>query len=276
MLVFVLPAFFFTWLPDGEARPAPRPRPRPRPEAPKVNQQAAKAIPALVGNYKFGSNKDQIINLLTTGLRKEYTEQIRKAGNDPMRQDRLRRDLEDEIRKVRKSYIAFDGKRTNWDSSLVDDQFGHNNGESMLVYLEKEQQRFFYFHHGRLYKQFIAFNADHPNYKGLTFPAFLGKLIQAFGQGNAVFQKDVSGNSRLHHVEWIGANNIYMWAVDKSTVYGNFCVVLFDNTMKEKVDQGRKASGEGPRRTSDDDLIDSISKPPSEQDMQADPDKDMP
>jgi hypothetical protein len=261
ILLLVAPMVLLGWSPDGDAR---RRRPPPRREASKVNQQAAKAIPALVGKYKWNLNKDQVVRLLTANLMKAYIERIRKARNDPMRQDRLRAEEAAEIAKVRKSFTEFDGKRTNWDSSIIDDQFGHSNSESMVVYLEKEQQRFFFFYNGKLYKQFIAFNADHPNYKGLTFPQFLGKLIQAFGQGTPVFLKDVAGQSRLHHVEWIGANNVHMWAVDKSTLYGNFCVVLFDSTTKAKVDEGRKTSGAGPRRAGDDDLIDSVTKPKPE------------
>ena len=262
VVLFLVPMLLAAWVSDSDARRRRRRRRRrPRPAAGQTSPQAAKAIAALVGKYKWNLTPNQVIRLLTVNLKKTYNAKIRKAQGHPLRQDRLRRDLAAEIRKIKRSYVKFDGHRTNWDSSIVDDQFGHNNGESMLVYLEKEQQRFFFFHNGRLYKQFIAFNADHPNYKGLTFPQFLGKLIQAFGQGKPVFQKDVAGQSRLHHVEWIGANNVHMWAVDKSTIYGNFCVVLFDNTMRQSVLSGRRMTGASRPRSADDALIDSVTKP---------------
>lgn len=262
-VVFLLvPVFLLVWVPDTDARHRRRRhRARPRPVAGQTSPQAAKAIASLVGKYKWNLTPNQVVRLLTVNLKKSFYKRIRKAQGHPLKQDRLRRELAAAIRKIKTSYVKFDGSRTNWNSSIIDDQFGHHNGESMLVYLEKEQQRFFFFHNGRLYKQFIAFNADHPNYKGLTFPQFLGKLIQAFGQGKPVFKKDVAGQSRLHHVEWIGANHVYMWAVDKSTIYGNFCVVLFNQTMRQSVLSGRQMSGAGPRRTADDDLIDSVTKP---------------
>ncbi len=169
------------------------------------------------------------------------------------------------ILKVKKSLFKFTGKRTGWDSSIIDDQFKHNNQESIVVYLESEQQRFFFFHNGKLYKQFIAFNSDHKNYKGLTFPQFLGKLIKLFGAGKPEFKKDLAGQSRLHHVQWIGLKKVHMWAVDKSTIYGNFCVVLFQNEMKTKVLEGRKLTG-GDRRRGLDPLIDSVTKPRKETD----------
>ena len=260
VILVLAPILLTVWVSDGDAR---RRRRRHKPAAAQVNQRAAKAIAALVGKYKWRLNKDQVIRLLTKKIRKNYYKKIRKARNQPMKQDRLRRELRSQINKVKSSFIRFDGHRSNWDSSIVDDQFKQNNNESMVVFLEKEQQRFFFFHNGQLYKQFIAFNADHPNYKGLTFPQFLGKLIQAFGQGKPVFQKDVAGQSRLHHVEWIGANNVRMWAVDKSTIYGNFCIVLFNEPMRQAVLSGRKMTS-GSSRTSTDDLIDSVTKPKRE------------
>jgi len=263
VIALLAPVLLLAWTLDSDARRRRRRGPR-KPAEEKVNPQAAKAIPALVGKYKWKLNRHKVERLLTKKVRKSYAERIRKAASSPMRQDSLRRELADQIKKVRGSYVKFDGKRTNWDSSIVDDQFQHRNNESMMVFLEKEQQRFFFFHNGKLYKQLIAFNADHPNYKGLTFPQFLGKLIQAFGKGKPVFKKDVAGQSRLHHVEWIGADGVHMWAVDKSTIYGNFCVVLFHDGMRKDVLSGRKLTGSGPRRTRTDDLIDSVTKPKRE------------
>jgi hypothetical protein len=48
--------------------------------------------------------------------------------------------------------------------------------------------------------------------------------------------------------------------VDKSTIYGNFCVVLFDSAMKKKVEEGRKLFSRD-RRRGVDPLIDSVTKP---------------
>lgn len=247
------------WTTDGDARRRRRRR-RPKPNVEKVNQRAAAAIAALTGKYKWGLAPMKVVKLLTANIRKDYIKQIRAAKGRPSHQDKLRRELAMKLSKVKKSYYKFAGTQTGWDSSIVDDQFKHGNGESLVVYLEKEQQRFFFFHNDRLYKQFIAFNADHKNYKGLTFPQFLGRLITAFGQGTPVFSKDIAGQSRLHHVEWIGAKKVHMWAVDKSTIYGNFCVVLFHEDMKTKVLEGRKLTGTDDRRRIDP-LIDSVTKP---------------
>ncbi len=264
-ILFITSILLLAWTTDADARRRRRRRKKP-PKKEKVNKRAAAAISALTGKYKWGLKPSKVIKLLSANLKKEYIKRIRLAKNSPRKQDRLRKELKRKMRKVKKSYYKFTGKRSGWDSSIVDDQFKHNNQESLVVFLEKEQQRFFFFHNGKLYKQFIAFNADHKNYKGLTFPQFLGKLIKLFGAGAPVFKKDLAGQSRLHHVEWIGAKKVRMWAVDKSTIYGNFCVVLFQKEMKDKVIAGRKLSGSGTRRRGYDPMIDAVTKPRKETD----------
>ncbi len=261
-VLFIASFLLISWTTDADAR---RRRRRKAPKKEKVNKRASAAIAALTGKYKWGLGPMKVVKLLTANLKKEFIQRIRKAKSSPREQDRLRRELRLKLAKVKRSYFKFTGKRTGWDSSIIDDQFKHNNQESIVVYLEAEQQRFFFFHNGKLYKQFIAFNADHKNYKGLTFPQFLGKLIKLFGVGKAEFKKDLAGQSRLHHVQWIGAKQVYMWAVDKSTIYGNFCVVLFQNERKTKVIEGRKLMG-GDRRRGYDPLIDSVTKPRKETD----------
>ena len=259
IVALLVPVLLASWLFEADAR---RRRRRKRPPATTtevVNKRSAAAIAALVGKYKWKLQPMTVVKLLTGNLKKVYIGKIRKSRSEPTKQDRLRRELAAALAKVKKSFIKFQGTQSGWDSSIIEDQFAHRNDESMVVFLEKEQQRFFFFHDNKLWKQFIAFNADHPNYKGLTFPQFLGRLIKAFGAGKPVFQKDSAGQSRLHHVEWIGANNIYMWAVDKSTIYGNFCVVLFHNTMKQKVLAGRKANPS--TRPGVNPMIDAVTKP---------------
>ena len=202
----------------------------------------------------------KVMKMVTTRIKKQYWKKIRKAKGEPLKQDRLRRELASAVVKVKKSYTKFSGQRTNWDSSIVDDQFKHNNSESLLVTIDKKQNSFFFFHNDKLYKMFIAFNADHPQYKGLTFPRFLALLIKTFGQGVPSFQKDVAGQSRLHHVAWKGSANTAMWAVDKTTLYGNFCLVIYNTQLDSKVKEGRKLNSPA-RRPSIDPLIDSVVKP---------------
>jgi len=233
------------------ARQAPRPR-------------ASAAIKRLVLPFKWGMSHSRVENLLIKQLRKRYYPLIHKASGNSLRQDRLRNELTKDIRSMRKSFIRFDGRKSNWDGSIVDDQFVHKNNESMLVVLDRDQQRFFFFFHDRLYKVMIAFNNDHPKYKGLTFPKFVSVLIQAYGQGKPVFLPDAAGINKLHHVEWEGSGHSILWALNKTEVYGNLCLVVMDKPVLTQLMEGRKlVSSMTTHHPAVNPLIQAISRPPS-------------
>ena len=119
-----------------EKKPAPPPAATP---------EQKKAMAELMGAYTFGMSKDQIVGQLTKQIDERFAEQI-KATSDVYTQDKLRKEKQKEITRVRQSLIEFDGKKSGWDVSLIDEEFAHNTHESMLMYWENEggknQRRF--------------------------------------------------------------------------------------------------------------------------------------
>lgn len=252
-------------VPNASARRRRRRRKARKAREAKEKPKASAAIKRLAGPFKWGMTPNKVISILRKRVRAKYLPKIRKTSSK-MRQDRLRRELAAEVRKIKRSYVKFGGKHTSWQSSIVDDQFEKRNNESMLVVMEEDQQRFFFFYHTKLYKQMIAFNSDHPKYKGLTFPKFVQILMKVYGQGRPVFEPDAAGINKLHHVEWIGPDNYKLHAIDKSGVYGNFCLLLIDSKMEANVERGRKAVRS--MRTQEpelDPLIESVTKPEEEE-----------
>ncbi len=245
-----------------------RRRRRHRPARQQAQPQASAAIKKLAGPFKWGMSHRQVERILIKKIRKQYVPKIRAARDNRLKQDSLRAEMQREIRKIRKSYIVFHGQKTNWDGSVVDDQFVHKNNESMLVMLERDQQRFFFFWNDQLYKQMIAFNADHPKYKGLTFPKFVAVLIQAYGQGKPVFLPDAAGINKLHHVEWRGSGNYILWALNKTDVYGNLCLMLLDASVLPKIEEARKVvQSMNPKTPAVDPLVQSITRKPAPEDQ---------
>ncbi len=241
-----------------------------RPEQEQQSRTAA-AIRKLAGPFKWGMSHRQVLKILLREVREEYVPKIRKARGNFELQDRLRREMRRELAKVKNSYVVFRGQKTPWDGSVVADEFVHNNDESMLVRMERDQQRFFFFWHDRLYKILIAFNADHPKYKGLTFEKFVSVLIRAYGQGNPVFKPDAVGVNRLHHVEWQGPGNYLLWAVNKTQVFGNLCLVLLDKSVLPRLEEARKLSGAKPPSVQNDavdPLVQSITRKPSPEEQE--------
>lgn len=261
-MVLLVSALSFMFLDLGDAGARRRKRRRRSKPKPRATRKASAAIKRLAGPYKWGLTPNRVLKLLNKKIKKEYIPKIAKHRGDPMLQDRLRREMRRVYRRVVKSYVKFTGQATSWDSSIVDDQFMHKNQESMLVIIEQDQQRFFFFFNKRLYKHMIAFNSDHPKYKGLTFARFLQVLIQVYGQGKPVFKPDAAGINKLHHVEWRGPSRFNLWALDKSGVYGNFCLVLIDRVREAKLEESRKlVRSTQPRKPAMDPLIKSVTRP---------------
>ena len=126
-----------------------------------------------------------------------------KTANDPTRHDRLRKEMMAEVEKVKTKLVKFDGQKTGYDVSIVDQEFLHNAGESMLVAKEETATRYFFFKDDRLYKMFIAF--DKEILQGKSFREF-GQLMQArFGKAKEVTveEKTKAGvKVKLDHFVW--------------------------------------------------------------------------
>ena len=112
----------------------------------------------------------------------------------------------EEVQKVKDTYTKFDGVSPGskeWATSIIQTEFAPRNDESMLTLWEKDQRRFLFFWHDRLYKQFIAFNAEHPVFAGKSFDDF-AKLIQnRYGPAEMKFtQMKTKQDMKLDHLEW--------------------------------------------------------------------------
>ena len=125
--------------------------PPPKSAASQVTADAAgRAIGELAGKFKFGSTPEETMTLIEKDINTKFQPRI-EAEREAADQDRVRKERQDAITQMRDSYIKFNGQKTGWDVSIVDREFGHRNGESMLVIWEKDQKRFLFFWKERLY-----------------------------------------------------------------------------------------------------------------------------
>jgi hypothetical protein len=150
------------------------------------NAEQKKALGELMGSFQFGMSKDEIIAQLTKTIDERYAEQI-KATSDVYQQDKLRKEKNKEVTRIKQSYTEFTGKKTGWDVSLIDEEFAHNTGEAMLVYWEnqggKNQRRFFFLYDGQLWKMFIAIDTKQLQDDQRNFGFFRGLMESRYGKG---------------------------------------------------------------------------------------------
>ena len=243
-------------------------------EAPvkQASEQTKKAIGELAGRYKWGMTSQQIIDMLTADIKKSYAEKTKKV-RAPAEQDRLRNEMNADIAKLRDSLVKFDGQRTSWDISLVDKEFAHRNQESMMIYWEPTQRRFLFFLEDKLWKQFIALNAE--LFEGKTFNDFADMVTARYGAPRRVTSIDVRGKEVLDHLEWPPAGDFLLRAVDHTNLYGNYCLVLSqksvldgidkrradanpDKGYKSGIDQVMKGAGKGDKGDGNTDVVDQI------------------
>jgi hypothetical protein len=175
----------------GPATAKPRKKPvatkpdKPK-KAPPVSAEHKKKLAELQAAFKFGMTMNEVLGVLQKQLDERYAEQI-AATTDVAVQDRLRREKREEVDRVKKTFVSFEGKKTGWDVSLIEDQFAHNTGESMLVHWEnqngKNQRRFFFFHEGKLYKMFLSLDTSMLPEDKQNFENFRNLMETFYGKG---------------------------------------------------------------------------------------------
>src|SRR5262249_54461820 len=151
-----------------------------------------KAVSELLGPYKWGMSPDDVLAALGKQLGDRIAPELAKI-TDVYEQTRMRKSVKEQVDQVRKSFTRFEGQKTGWDVSIIEGEFLHRNDESMMQYREtdpatgRQQDRFFFFYQGRLWKQFIAF--DMTPYKGKTFNDFRGAMEARYGKGQPIVKK---------------------------------------------------------------------------------------
>jgi hypothetical protein len=220
---------------------------------------ASRAISELAGKYKWGMSHEECMKIIDEQIKAKFVELV-KAEPDTYKQDVLRKQETEEMAKVRTDYVKFEGAKSGWDSSIVDKEFAHKNEESMLIRWEKDQRRFLFFWQDKLYKQYIAFDAQHPVFQGKTFDDF-AKIIQGrYGKAEmklaALKQKD---DVTLDHLEWPSAGDYTLWAMDQSSFYGNFCLKLMQTSVLKRLEDARVQNS--PKQPRGNALIDAVTQP---------------
>ena len=219
------------------------------PAAAKIN---TKALGDLMGPYKFGMTQKDILGILSKQIADKYKDKI--AGtSDVYVQDKMRANRQAELDRIKNSYIEFKGQKSGWDVSIIDDQFAHNTGESMMVYWENQagsdQRRFFFFHEARLYKMFVALNSSNLKDEQRNFAFFKGLMEARYGKGTVRMEKDIDGVAKPIAIEWRSSTH-HVLALDKLSFYGAFCLMVADSG-EEKVLVGMRESQGGKKKEPD-------------------------
>jgi hypothetical protein len=203
-----------------------------------------------MGDLKWGADRESVVKMFTDKIRDKYKPLLAKA-NDAVKEDKLRGAMRDELQKVRGSVTEFNGSKTGWDASFLKPEFAHNNGESLFVVGDENSQNYYFFHNGKLYKWFKAFNSE--AFAGKKFDQFAAALQGRFGKA-AERIGELNGQGKQHWLEWQDGNTRAR-AVDNNQFYGFYSLVFEEKSTANKLAEIHKARMGGAEKNA---LVDSV------------------
>ena len=190
-----------------------------------------KDVKAFLGDFKFGMSPKQVLKVVKKELDERYDKQI-NSTMDTYQQDFLRRKKKEELLRVEKTLVKFEGRRSGWDASIVDDQFKHGTKESMLVSWEasqgRSQRRFFFFFKNKLYKIYLTLDMSAVDEEKRNFEVYKKSLLERFGEGMEEWGL-VRWNIGPYRVE----------ALDKLAFYTSYCMAISDRKTLRKLEPYR-------------------------------------
>jgi hypothetical protein len=203
---------------------------------PRVQQApTSDAIAPALGDVEWGMSNKAVFNNFAKRVRSRYAKRLAKA-TDAMAEDSIRDRMNNEIQRIRRSYVRFRGQTTGWDVSFLRDEFTHNNGESMLVIRDGNSQNFYFFINGRLWKWYKAFDAE--VFAGQDFDAFAAALQNRFGRALERRGRLTERGEEKRWLEWQDRNT-RLRAIDENRFYGFYCLVFESKEVLARLDQLR-------------------------------------
>ena len=195
------------------------------------------AISEQMEGIPWGMHYKAVLARFEDRIREKYKDQLKNADG-AVEEDRIRTNMMREIGKLKKSFVKFDGQRTGFEGDMVEKEFTHNNGESMLRWDAGKYLEYMFFFNGRFWKRIRSFRKDSFS-DDITFEIFVSTLINRFGNGKEIF----NDMNALTEVKWQNKNT-YLSAYDKSGFYGVYCLDFVakatqDNLSKLRTNRGR-------------------------------------
>ncbi len=219
-----------------------------QPQQPPRSEAIAPALAPL----KWGMSKDDVMNHFIRQVQKRYRKKMAKL-HDAVEEDRLLHEMRNEIRKIRSSYVRFEGQATGWDVSFLRDEYAHGTGESMFVYEDERAKNFFFFFHDKLWKWYRAFKEE--VFGGVPFDRFAQALQAKFGPA---LQREGALHPGAEPRRWLEWQDEHtrLRAIDNTGFYGFYCLVFEDKATLARLEELRQ--GRTRRRREGHRLVESV------------------
>lgn len=195
---------------------------------------ATLGVGALIKGFEWGMSPEQVLDKLGESINAHFDAQLKETKN-PMDQDRIRKERNDQINELKKGHIKFAAStKHKWGVSLIQYEFQDDNGEEMIWVKEGQKLRkFYFFKDGQLWKIVYAFNKEKwsdKDYQGVVD----GSFKKWFGVNPAakVKQDPKTAAVLLRYNEWEGEKKEKVRSFDLSEVHGVYVVAVVDGVQE--------------------------------------------
>lgn len=200
---------------------------------------SAAQLSDLTGGVSWGMTRAEVEASYREELIAEYRREI-AGSRDAVRNDRLRRGVDEKIERFRATWIEFNGARTGYESSTIADEIFTGANLAMMILPSADVPKYFVFKDERLAKIMIATNVASLDF--IPFDEFVRTLRGVYGRPDAVeTEVDDIGINQEVRARWTDSNT-RLRVENKSSVFNTYLMVLTDVSRDDFKRDTRAAS----------------------------------
>lgn len=198
---------------------------------------ASLGIASLTKGFEWGMSPDAVLTKLGESINKSFDDQLKETKN-PMEQDRIRKERNEQINELKKGNVKFTGNaKHKWGVSLIQYEFADDANEEMIWIKEGAKLRkFYFFKDGGLWKIVYAFNKEKwpdKDYTGVVDNSF--KKWFGVSPAAKVKQDPKTAAPLLRYHEWVGEKSEKVRSFDLTEVHGIIMIAVIDGNAEASI-----------------------------------------
>lgn len=215
---------------------------------------SAASVNDLTGGIRWGASRQDVEAHYRAQLIAEYRAAI-GGSRDPVRNDQLRRGVDDSLKRFSETWVEFTGPRTGYESSTIADEVYGNSDLAMMILANADVPKYYIFKSNKLAKIIIATNVASIDF--IPFVDFIASLRGPYGRPqDVVLEEDDLGIKQEVRAVWADATT-RLRIENKSSVFNTYLMVLTD-VKQADFSRDTRAEAAASRRASSGGSLDSI------------------
>lgn len=183
----------------------------------------------------WGASVEDVQASLRRRIEQRYETLLRNA-EDPIARRELTRRQEREVEKLIVGHSRFDGQRTGMEVGIAGDEFRHGTGESVVRAREADEDRYYFFIGGKLWRIFSAWAGN--AIKDTPFIPFLARMRARFGRPLSIARVTREGERVVVSAQW-RSRGVHLEVRDRSEFFQSYTSSFSDPAVRERIEDLR-------------------------------------